>query len=127
MHIKNKRILVIDDENVIRKAFILALEDTGYQVDTATSGAEGLAMHQRSPYDLILLDLKMPGMDGTEVLRRLRATDRRVPVYIVTTFYEEYFNQLQQLESEDIDFEVMRKPADAEEIALVVESVLGNS
>jgi DNA-binding response OmpR family regulator len=120
----SKHILVIDDETAIRKSFELALEDTAYQVDTASSGEEGVRMHGDSGYDLIFLDLKMPGMNGVEVLRTIREGDSGVPVYIITAFHEEFFEELKALEESGIDFDVMRKPIGSEEIVLVARSVL---
>ena len=119
-----KRILVIDDEEAIRKAFILALEDTGYLVDTAASGEEGIRMEGEQNYDLIFLDLKMPGLNGPETLRGLRKIDADVPVYIITAFYEEFFEELRDVERDGVQFELLRKPFSSEQILLTVESVL---
>lgn len=119
-----KRILVIDDEEAIRKSFILALEDTGYLVDTAASGEEGVRMEGEENYDLIFLDLKMPGLNGVETLRGLRKIDADVPVYIITAFYEEFFEELKDVERDGVEFELLRKPFSSEQILLTVESVL---
>ena len=119
-----KRILVIDDEEAIRKAFVLALEDTAYQVDTAESGEKGIEMEKEANYDLIFLDLKMPGMNGVETLRELRKMDKDVPIYIITAFYEEFFEELKGVEKDGIDFEVLRKPFRSEQIVLTAKSML---
>ncbi len=120
----SKFILVIDDDESIRKSFSLALEDTAYQVNTAESGEKGIEMEQNNKYDLIFLDLKMPGIDGVETLRGLRKIDKDVPVYIVTAFFKEFFEGLKSVEEDGIDFEVLKKPIGAEEIALVAKGVL---
>ncbi len=120
----SKRILVIDDEEAIRKSFALSLEDSGYQVDGAESGEVGIDMEKKKPYDLIFLDLKMPGLNGVETLRELRKINKEVPIYIITAFYGEFFDQLRQAEKEAISFEVMKKPIGAEQITLVVKSIL---
>jgi len=65
------RILVIDDEESIRKSLRMILEYEGYDVREASTGAEGLDLLQRDPPDLAFLDIKMPGMDGLEVLERI--------------------------------------------------------
>ena len=119
-----KRILVIDDEPAIRKSFLLALEGTGYQVDGAASGEVGIEMEKKQPYDLIFLDLKMPGLNGVETLRELRKLDSQVPIYIVTAFYGEFFEQLKLVEKGAISFEVMKKPIGTDDIALVAKSIL---
>jgi len=119
-----KRILVIDDEESIRKSFVLAFEGAGYTVDTADSGEKGIEMGQRDKYGLIFLDLKMPGMDGIEVLRELRKTDKDTPIYVVTAFYREFLNQLKRAKEGGIDFEVLRKPVDSEQLILIVRGIL---
>jgi len=124
MNDTSKRILVIDDEEAVRKSFLLALEETGYQVDAAASGEEGVHMWKKDPYDLVFLDLKMPGMNGVETLRALRRMDREVPIYIVTAFYGEFFEQLKDAEKDNIDFEIMRKPIGGDGIRFVAKSIL---
>ena len=119
-----KRILVIDDEEAVRKAFLLALEDTDYEVDTAESGAKGIEFKKNKSYDLIFLDLKMPEMNGVETLLKLRKMDEEVAVYIVTAFYGEFFEELERAEEDGVYCEVLRKPISADEIVLVSKSIL---
>jgi CheY-like chemotaxis protein len=119
-----KRILVIDDEEPIRKSFLLSLEDTGYQVETAASGEEGLQKLAKNKADLIFLDLKMPGMNGVETLREIRKLDAKVPVYIVTAFIREFLSLLDDAVREGILFNVMNKPIGAEQILKVAHSTL---
>jgi len=121
----SKRILVIDDEEATRMSFTLALEDTGFKVDTAESGEKGLQMKKDAEYDLIFLDLKMPGMNGIQTLREIRKTDKEVPVYIVTAFHKEFFEKLKIARKEGLDFEVLKKPIGNEEIVLLTKSILG--
>src|SRR4051812_11005708 len=78
------RILVIDDEAGIRDSLKMTLEYEGYEVIGASSGQEGLALAERDAPDLVLLDVKMPGMDGLEVLDRLRAMNETLPVVVVS-------------------------------------------
>jgi DNA-binding response OmpR family regulator len=119
-----KRILVIDDDEAIRKSFVLALEDMPYQVDTAASGEKGIEMEQNANYDLIFLDMKMPGLNGAQTLLRLREIDKDVPVYIVTAFYKEFFEELRKAQEDGIDFEIAKKPIGIDEIVLIAKSVL---
>ncbi|UCC12930.1 MAG: response regulator [candidate division WOR-3 bacterium] len=118
------RILVIDDEEAVRKAFILAFEDTEYIIDTADSGEEGIVLNNKHKYDLIFLDLKMPGMGGIETLSIIRKTDTKTPIYIITAFYQEYAEQLKMVEKRGVDFEVVRKPIDSENLRLIVSGIL---
>jgi DNA-binding response OmpR family regulator len=78
------RILVVDDEPNVRLVFRTALESVGHRVDEAGDGDEALAHLGKNRYDVALLDLRMPRLDGMETLRRLREQGRRVPVVIVT-------------------------------------------
>jgi len=78
------KILVIDDEGAIRDSLRMILEYEDYQFVGAASGQEGLALAQRERPDLVLLDIKMPGMDGMEVLRKLHALDEALPVVMIS-------------------------------------------
>ena len=120
----NKNILVIDDDIAVRRSFALTLEDTPYSVDTAESGEKGIHRAQNTKYDLIFLDLKMPGMDGVQTLRELRKMDRDIPIYIITAFYEEFVGQLKSAEVDRIDFELLRKPIGAEQLVSIARGIL---
>jgi CheY-like chemotaxis protein len=120
-----KKILVIDDEESVRKAFSLALEDSDYIVDTVESGEKGLEKYRNQGYDLIYLDLKMPGMNGVETLREIRKINYDVPVYIVTAFHQEFFEQLQSVQGEGISYELLNKPVNLDQIIMVTKGVLG--
>ena len=78
------RILVIDDEAGIRDSMRRTLEYQGYQFIGAATGQEGLALIERDPPDLVFLDIKMPGMDGLEVLERIKTSNPAVPVVMVS-------------------------------------------
>src|SRR5881394_3385392 len=78
------RILVIDDEAAIRDSLRMTLEYEGYDFIGAATGQEGLALAERESPDLVLLDVKMPGMDGLEVLGRLRSMSETMPVVMIS-------------------------------------------
>lgn len=122
-----RRILVIDDEEGVRDAFELALDEVLYEVVTAADGLEGLARAAEATPDLVILDLKMPRMDGVETLRRLRLQCPGITVYILTAFYEEYLRPLAGLSAEGAEFELVRKPLDADQIRGVIAAALGET
>jgi two-component system nitrogen regulation response regulator NtrX len=78
------RILVIDDEPAIRDTMRMILEYEGHDVLVAGSGQEGLATAERETPDIVFLDIKMPGVDGLEVLGRLRAANEALPVVMIS-------------------------------------------
>jgi len=78
------RILVIDDEASIRDSLRMTLEYDGYEFIGAATGQEGLALVEREAPDLVLLDVKMPGMDGLDVLERLRSMNETLPVVMIS-------------------------------------------
>ncbi len=78
------RILIIDDERNIRRTFQMVLGDEGYAVDTAETGEEGLDKCATHRPDLVVLDVRLPGLDGLDVLERLHASDRDLPVIMIS-------------------------------------------
>lgn len=78
------RILVVDDEAPVREVLTEYFATEGYAVETATNGLEALTAIRGGRADLVLLDVRMPGLDGVQVLRRIRELDESVPVIMVT-------------------------------------------
>jgi CheY-like chemotaxis protein len=110
------KILVIDDDPAVRSAFKLILEDGSFSVREAENGLQGIEMAIAERPDLIFLDLRMPGIDGVETLRRLKAVDETLSIYIVTAFATEYMEQLKGVHEEGIQFELASKPLSSEQI-----------
>jgi len=81
-----KKILIVDDEEGLRLLYKEELEDEGASVTLAASGAEALERLEEGTFDLILLDIKMPGMDGVEVLRRVKEKWSDIPVILCTAY-----------------------------------------
>ena len=77
-------ILVVEDENSMREALRLGLEEENHAVTLAGDGLEGFHAAETSDFDVILLDVMMPGMDGIDLVRRLRAAGRQTPVLMLT-------------------------------------------
>ncbi len=78
------RILVIDDESAIRDSLKMVLEYEGYEVMQAATGEEGVKLIEREAPDLVFLDIKMPGMDGLEVLHKLRHLVEITPIVVIS-------------------------------------------
>jgi signal transduction histidine kinase len=112
------RILVIDDEPGIRIGCQRALSIQDYQVDTAASGEEGLQKLQQDGYDLVLLDMMMPGISGAETLRRICEMDPTL-VCVVITGYATVEMAVQAIKQGAYDF--ITKPFDADTLTLTVE------
>lgn len=120
----SQSILVIDDDEGVRDAFDLALEDSGYRVLLASGGIEGLEIAARETIDMIFLDLKMPDIDGVETMRRLRASGCSCPIYIVTAFMPEYLDQLSVAAKEGLLFGLGQKPLSADQIRSIARGSL---
>jgi DNA-binding response OmpR family regulator len=88
-----KRILIVDDEENIRFLYKEELEDEGFTVDLAKNGEEALDKVDHFQPDLITLDIKMPGLNGLEVLKRIREQKRNLPI-ILCSAYGEYKQDL---------------------------------
>src|SRR5262245_28601064 len=78
------RLLVVEDERRLAAVLKRGLEEHGYAVDVADDGGAGLALAEVEPYDLLVLDVMLPGLDGYELTRTLRARRRAVPVLMLT-------------------------------------------
>jgi DNA-binding NtrC family response regulator len=78
------KILVIDDEQSIRSLLDTLLSRKGYEVVLAASGQKGLELFRREHPDAVVLDLKMPEMDGVTVLKHIRSADQKLPVIVLT-------------------------------------------
>jgi DNA-binding response OmpR family regulator len=83
------RILVVDDEINQGKLYVQELGDEGYEVDVASSGQQALEMIKDGEYNLVVLDIGMPDMDGLEALGRMLSMDNKLPV-ILNTAYPSY-------------------------------------
>lgn len=81
----SRRILVIEDDVDIARLVELNLRDGGYEVSLAHDGDVGLGLALSKPFDLIILDLLLPGVDGLEICRRLRAASRYIPILMLTS------------------------------------------
>ncbi|MDD3082546.1 MAG: response regulator [Desulfobacterales bacterium] len=122
-----KRILAIEDDPGLRGLYEAIAEKIKCSIDTAATGEAGLALIEGNRYDMIFLDLRLPGYDGVEILQIIGRKFPETPVYVVTGFYEEYFERLRELNRQGIFFELLRKPFRNAEIVEIIQSVLGES
>ncbi len=115
------RLLVVDDEATARRALATLLTDDGYAVETAASGEEALEKLAASPPDLMLTDVRMPGIDGVELLTRAKASDPSLSVIVMTAFG----NVRDAVNAMKVGAEhYITKPVDLDELSLVIERVL---
>jgi DNA-binding response OmpR family regulator len=80
------RILIVDDEPDITESFGLALEDSGFEVDKYNDPVVALASFKPNVYGLLILDIKMPKMDGFELYDKIKKIDKRVKVFFISAF-----------------------------------------
>lgn len=118
-----KRLLVVDDEAKLLRAVAVTLREEGYEVATARSGAEALAAVNASVPDLIISDIRMPGMDGYQLARALRSNPRTelIPVIFLTAKGERQARLAGIRTGADA---YLTKPFDPEELLAVVSNIL---
>ncbi len=116
----SRQLLVVDDDALLRRSLSFTLERAGYEVDTAASAEDALALARRDPPDLVLLDIGLPGMDGLEALRRFRE-HLRVPVIFLTARRRE-LDQVLGLELGADDY--VAKPFDNDVLLARIKAVL---
>lgn len=116
----NVRILVVDDEERIRRLIKMYLEREQFHIDEAENGEDALQMALKNDYDLIMLDLMLPGMDGIEVCEKIRE-HKSTPIIMLTAKGEES-NRIQGFEAGTDDYVV--KPFSPREIVFRVKAVL---
>src|SRR5919199_4118834 len=93
---KKKRILLVDDEHDIALAFKISLENNGFIVDTFNDPQEALSNFKVGLYDLLLIDVKMPKMNGFELYQEMEKIDNKAKVCFITAF-EIYYKSLREL------------------------------
>ncbi len=119
-----KRVLVVDDEQNSREGLSKILTKEGYVVHTAENGKKALIEAENNKFDLIITDLRMPEMDGIEVLEKLRKKNKDMGVVIVTA-YGEVNSYLKSMNLGA--FEYLNKPIHLEELRRVINKALHES
>jgi two-component system, NtrC family, nitrogen regulation response regulator NtrX len=115
------RILVIDDESAIRDSLKMTLEYDGYDVTTAATGEEGVKLVEREAPDLVFLDIKMPGIDGLEVLHKLRSVVETVP-FVVISGHADISTAVEATRLGAFDF--IEKPLASERVLVTVRNAI---
>jgi putative two-component system response regulator len=115
---RQSKVLVVDDDQFALQSIAKVLEDESYQVVTAASGSEALDLLRQDSFDLVLTDLKMPGIDGLEILRRGREIAPQV-VVLIFTGYASLESAIEALREGAYDYLV--KPCSADELKLKIE------
>lgn len=115
-----KKVLIIDDEKNIRMTIKNCLDEEKYTVDVAVNGEEGFSMLKQGTYDLALLDIKMPGISGIDLLRKLRDNQIETDIVMMTA-YGTVERAVEAMKLGAIDF--LSKPFTPDEIRTVVETV----
>lgn len=108
-----KTILIIDDDQAIRRTLELHLHEEGYEVATAADGAEGAARAAEEDVGLVLLDLRLPGLDGFEVLRRVKEKRPTLPIVVITA-YDDMQTAIEAVRLGALDH--LGKPLDLEQL-----------
>ena len=80
------KILVVEDEQHQRELYAMELQDEGYEVEQASNGKEAVEMVKSTKYDLVILDIRMPEMDGIEALGKILSRDKKIPIIIYTAY-----------------------------------------
>ena len=121
---ENNRILVVDDEPDLTQVSTLALEYHGYKVDSFNDPQEALSKFKPGSYDLIILDIKMPKMDGFELYHEIKKKDNNSKVCFLTAselYYEEFRNKEYRALDRNL---FIRKPIDNEDLVKEINKMI---
>ena len=118
------RLLLVEDDRNLNRQVTAALSDAGYAVDKAFDGEEGQFLGETEPYDAVILDLGLPGIDGVSVLTNWRRADRKMPVLILTA-RDRWSDKVQGFDAGADDY--LAKPFHMEELLARIRALLRRS
>ena len=122
---KERRILVVDDEPDNISVFSMGLEDEGFVVDTFTDPQLALSAFKAGIYDLLILDIKMPIMNGFELYEKIKKIDNKLKVCFLTAFGEGYHEEFRsKFPSSSSDVNFVRKPIRIDELVKKVNDII---
>ena len=116
-----QHILIVDDDASLRRVIQVQLEHEGYAVSTAASGPEALQILGNTVQDLVITDLRMPGMSGIELLRQIRADHPGVAVIIITAYGS---REIAVEATKSGTYDYIMKPANPDALRLIVSRAL---
>ena len=117
------KILIVDDEMVMRESLAALLQRDGHNVKTAESGEEALAKIEKTRFDILIMDIKMEGMSGLEVLRHVQDNDPAVSVVMITA-YGSISTAIEAMKNGAFDY--LLKPFDPEELGVLIEKIIAH-
>ncbi|MDR3628291.1 MAG: sigma-54 dependent transcriptional regulator [Ignavibacteriaceae bacterium] len=116
-----EKILIVDDEKIVRESLFHWFEEEGYEVDTAEDGEAALRKYENTGFDLLLVDMKMPGMSGLELLSKIKEIDKEAVIILITAFAS-VPTAIAALKNGAYDY--VTKPVDPDELAHLVKKAL---
>ena len=115
------KILIVDDEEIVRESLYHWFEEEGYGVESAEDAEAVLRVFESGKYDLMLVDMKMPGMSGLDLLEKVKEIDNEV-IFILITAFASVPSAIRALK--DGAFDYITKPIDPEELSHIVEKAI---
>lgn len=115
------KILIVDDEDIVRQSLYHWFEEEGYEVECAEDGETALKMFEKGRYELMLVDMKMPGMSGLDLLTKIKEIDDEV-IFILITAFASVPTAIRALK--DGAFDYITKPIDPEELSHIVDKAI---
>jgi DNA-binding response OmpR family regulator len=123
---KGKKIMIVDDEPDITSMLKIVLEDNGFEVEAFEDAIAALKYYKASLYDLLILDIKMPEMDGFELYDEIKKIDDKMKVCFLTAS-EMYYNKLRKDKYSSLDKDLfIQKPIENEELVNIVNKILNS-
>ncbi|MFZ2863980.1 MAG: response regulator, partial [Ignavibacteriaceae bacterium] len=118
---KREKILIVDDEKIVRESLYHWFEEDNYEVETAEDGETALQKYDKGKYDILLVDMKMPGMSGLDLLSKVKEIDKDALVILITAFAS-VPTAITALKNGAFDY--ITKPVDPDELAHTVKKAL---
>jgi len=118
---RKEKILIVDDEKIVRESLFHWFEEDNYQVDTAEDGESALQKYEKEKYDLLLVDMKMPGMSGLDLLSKIKEIDKDALIILITAFAS-VPTAITALKNGAFDY--VTKPVDPDELNNIVKNAL---